>query len=119
MNDDTSFPPPTGNPYEPQQPAPQQPPAFQDLTPAAYPPPVGPPAGVPTGQAGVGPFGPTDNPYATQVLPIQRRPEKRGRKGFAAGVVAAALLVGGGAGIGGAAVFSAVDDGPRYAVTCP
>lgn len=117
MNDETPRPPQSGNPYEPQQPLsppapPAQPPVFQEFAPPAYPPPVGPPAGVPTGQAAVGPFGPTDNPYATQVLPIQRRPEKRGRKGFAAGVVAAALIVGGGAGIGGAAVFSALDDDP-------
>jgi putative serine protease PepD len=38
-------------------------------------------------------------------------PPKRGRRGFAAGVIAASLLVGGGAGIGGAAVYSALDDG--------
>ncbi len=38
-----------------------------------------------------------------------RLPPQRGRRGFAAGLVAASLLVGGGAGIGGAAVYSALD----------
>ncbi len=39
-----------------------------------------------------------------------RLPPHRGRRSFAAGLVAASLLVGGGAGIGGAAVYSALDD---------
>ena len=108
MNDETSFPPPNGNPYEPQP----QPPGFQELAPPAFPPPVGPPAGQPVSQPARPVFGASDNPYATQVLPIQRRPERRGSKGFAAGVVAAALLVGGGAGIGGAAAYSAWSSDP-------
>ncbi len=47
-----------------------------------------------------GPSGPPTSPL----------PRQRGRRGLAAGVVAVSLLVGGGAGIGGAAVYSALDD---------
>jgi putative serine protease PepD len=42
--------------------------------------------------------------------PAATLPPKRGRRGFAAGVLAASLLVGGGAGIGGAAAYSAWND---------
>jgi len=42
--------------------------------------------------------------------PVQAAPRKRRRLGFAAGVIAASLVVGGGAGIGGAALYSAQHD---------
>jgi putative serine protease PepD len=54
------------------------------------PPPVGPPAGL---------------------LPAPQQP-RRGRKAFAASVVAASLLVGGASGVGGAAAWSALHDDP-------
>jgi putative serine protease PepD len=57
------------------------------------PPPEGPPAGVATHPA---------------PLPVERRPR---RVGLAAAVVATALVVGAGAGVGGAAAWSAFDDG--------
>ncbi|NHC25514.1 PDZ domain-containing protein [Nocardioides sp. IC4_145] len=63
----------------------------------AGPPPSGPPAGW-----GAAPGSPSPQPAAPD------RP--RGRKGFAAAVLAGALVVGGGAGIGGAALWSAYDD---------
>lgn len=74
------------------------PPSFQDPTPQrtqplspppGFPPPAGPPAGPPGPQ------------------PRQRSPR---RGGFAAAVLAGALIVGGSAGFGGAAAWSAVSD---------
>ncbi|CAN5434690.1 trypsin-like peptidase domain-containing protein [soil metagenome] len=124
MNDQPSFPPPEGNPYEAQPPTPQPfdsapQPAFQEFAPPSFPPPVGPPAGVPTGA----PSWQDQNPYATQVLPVQTRPgadKPRGRKGFAVGVLTAALLVGGGAGLGGAALYSSQhDDGSSGSAAAP
>ncbi len=53
-------------------------------------------------------FTPGAAPAATNAPPAV--PPKRGRRGFAAGVIAASLLVGGGAGVGGAAAYSALDD---------
>lgn len=46
------------------------------------------------------------SPYGAAPDPTQ--PPVRGRRRFAAGIVAAALLVGGGAGVGGAAAYSAL-----------
>ncbi|MDO9454759.1 S1C family serine protease [Nocardioides sp.] len=101
MNDTPSSPPPFP-PHQPHQPnqadQPDQP-GFQDFRGTPPPPPAYPPS----------------FEYQTQVLPQQPRPvatavpPRRGRKGFAAGVLAATLLVGGGAGLGGAAAYDALD----------
>ncbi|MEP9363724.1 trypsin-like peptidase domain-containing protein [Nocardioides sp. CN2-186] len=86
MNDETA---PLPGPQQPQQP---QNPYFSSAAPLG-PPPEGPPA-----------FGAT----MTAPLPVQRRPR---RAGLAVAVVATALVVGGAAGVGGAAAWSALDDG--------
>ena len=97
-------------------------PQFTEFARPAYPPPSAPPAGFPSTGGPTGtPTGPTTqfddttaswaNPYVTQALPIQPRESGAGsgtgRKRFAAGIVAAALIVGGGAGLGGAAAYDA------------
>ena len=79
---------PTTPPSGPQQP---QNPYFSSPAPLG-PPPEGPPA-----------YGST----TTAPLPVERRPR---RAGLAAAVVATALLVGGAAGVGGAAAWNAYDD---------
>ena len=68
------------------------------------PPPSGPPAGY-TQPLPVGAWGPGSgtSPYAAPPA-HQVKPAARGRRGFAAGVLAAALVVGVGGGVGGAAV---------------
>lgn len=84
----------------------------EDTTP--LPPPPGTPPTPPTWR----PPAPT-SPYATQPAPAYAPPpsplvreSRRRRSVFAAGVIAASLLVGGGAGIGGAAAYSAWQDEP-------
>lgn len=52
----------------------------------------------------------TAGPQLFPTPPPARKPKRR--LAFAGSVVAASLLVGGAAGVGGAAVFSALDDGP-------
>ncbi|MBB3042000.1 S1C family serine protease [Nocardioides soli] len=107
MTDEQPTTPQPGQQGQPQGPQ-QQNPYF------SYPVPQGPP-----------PEAPPTNPYAadpyaadsyaadpaaqqTATLPVQRRPR---RAGLAAAVVATALVVGAGAGLGGAAAWSALDDG--------
>ncbi len=80
MSQFPTFPPPDSNPYESTQPLPSQ-------ASAAVPEAGSPPA-------------PTTPPT----------PPRRGRTGFAAAVVGASLLVGGAAGVGGAAAWNAYDD---------
>ncbi len=117
-----------------------QDPQFTEFARPAYPPPDGPPAGFPgaaeSGPPAVPPTGPPTsyddtsaawaNPYATQTLPVLARPDSstgststgpRGRKRFAAGVVMASLLVGGGAGLGGAAAYDAWQGDPASTST--
>ncbi|MEJ7834111.1 MAG: trypsin-like peptidase domain-containing protein [Nocardioides sp.] len=65
-----------------------------------FPPPPAPPTYVP---------GSTEH---TQPLPVDRPPAPRGRAGFVAGVITAAVLAGGAAGVGGAAAWNAFDDEP-------
>jgi putative serine protease PepD len=84
MNDQPTSPPP----------GPQNP--FSSAAPQG-PPPEGPPAAA-TSMA----------PTTTAPLPVQRRPR---RAGLATAVVATALVAGGAAGVGGAAAWSALDDG--------
>ena len=75
------------------------------------PPPSGPPAGY-TQPLPVGAWGPGSgtSPYAAPPA-HQVKPAARGRRGFAAGVLAAALVVGVGGGVGGAAAYQAIDGG--------
>lgn len=77
---------------------------FGPPPPPSYPPPgLGQQSGQPSGQ----PIGPQPTAaYPTAVT----TPPARGRKGFAAGVIAASLVLGGAAGVGGAAAWSAFDD---------
>jgi putative serine protease PepD len=75
---------------QPSTPPPSNNPYFAHPGPQG-PPPEGPPA-----------------PTQTALLPSQRRPR---RAGLAAAVVATAVLAGGAAGVGGAAAWSALDDG--------
>lgn len=94
----------TPHPQDPHRPEDPRPAGFQEFSRPSYPPPSGPPAGAPWAA-----------PESTQVLPVQQRPghghqAPRGRKRFAVGIVAAALLVGGGAGLGGAAAYDAIND---------
>ena len=109
--------------------APETPtPSYTEFARPSYPPPSGPPAGYQGGSAeGLdNPMGPLSNPYATQALQVQpgsRHDPRRGasdspstgRKRFAVGLVTAALLVGGGAGLGGAAAYDALTDDPAPA----
>ena len=114
MTDENPTPPTQGTPQDPQ---------FAELSRPAYPPPSGPPAGPPTGPSAGQSGGPSAddttaswaNPYATRTLPVQPRRETTsggGRKRFAVGIVAAALFVGGGAGLGGAAAYDAWQGDP-------
>jgi putative serine protease PepD len=61
----------------------------------------------------------TPNPYATapQPTPPPAAPRQRGRAGFAAAVVAGALVVGAAAGVGGAAAYEAAQGGATGADT--
>jgi putative serine protease PepD len=100
MDDQTPGTPPRTDP---------QTPGFTEMSGPSYPPPSGPPV--------AGPDTAWSNPYATRPLPASPRPGTgssggSGRKRFAAGIVAAALLVGGGAGLGGAAAYDALSDDP-------
>jgi putative serine protease PepD len=105
MTDESPTPSHQGDPQDDQQ--------FHEFTRPAYPPPAGPPAG-PAGVTGYDDSAPWANPYATQQLPVQPRPgtASKGRKRFATGIVAAALIVGGGAGLGGAAAYDALQGDP-------
>ncbi|GAA4710405.1 S1C family serine protease [Nocardioides conyzicola] len=67
----------------------------------SYPAPQGPPPAAPPSQ----PYGAAAP--VTETLPVQKRPR---RTGLAAAVVATALVVGGAAGVGGAAAWNAYDD---------
>jgi putative serine protease PepD len=61
----------------------------------------------------------TPNPYATapQPTPPPAAPRQRGRAGFAAAVVAGALVVGAAAGVGGAAAYESAQGGATGADT--
>ena len=82
-----------------ENPTPQPP--FRDFRDAPPPPPAYPPSEHQTRVFAA------QYPQPTQPAPVL--PPRRGRKGFAAGVLTAALLVGGGAGVGGAAAYDALD----------
>ncbi len=71
---------------------------------------------------------PSDAPEPTTPLPAwpgpsgastATAPPRRGRRGFAAGVITASLLVGGGAGLGGAAAWQALSDDGATGGTTP
>ena len=59
---------------------------------------------------------PYGSPFATPQAPPAREPRRR-RTGLAAAVVATSLLVGGGAGLGGAAIWDATQDAPASATS--
>ena len=112
MTDEQPTTPQPGQQGQPQGPQ-QQNPYF------SYPVPQGPPPEAPpTNPYAADPYAADPyaaDPYAadpaaqqTATLPVQRRPR---RAGLAAAVVATALVVGAGAGLGGAAAWSALDDG--------
>jgi putative serine protease PepD len=91
MNDQPPFPPPNHGPY--------------DASPTTQPlPPIPAPAATATTTGTTGPASPPATP-------------RRGRAGLAAAVVGASLLVGGAAGVGGAAAWNAYDDGPSGGTT--
>ncbi|MBS43898.1 MAG: trypsin [Nocardioides sp.] len=97
MNDTPPFPPPGGHRSSGERPG------FEEYA-HSYPPPTTPPTGTPYAAPAS-----STTPIGT-LAPPARDSHRRGRVGFAAAVVAAALVVGAGAGVGGAAVYSAASD---------